>query len=297
VAPWTKITTTTTLTANAQYIADTTSGAFTATLPATPATGTVIVLQDGNDWGANNLTIARNGSTIEGIADNLALNLKNSLVWMVYDGSTWQVSSSAGPQGATGSTGVTGPTGPTGPTGATGLSVTGATGSTGPTGPTGPTGATGITGTGAVKQVVQTVKTDTFITTSTSYVDITGFSATITPSSASSKIMIAINLNVGIASDTYHGYFQLYRNGSLVSGSTGSGGSNPVIIHKNGNNYRDMDTHSMDFLDSPASTSAQTYKVVVKCQTSSGGTLINYCQLSDAWTPGGISTLTLYEVA
>jgi hypothetical protein len=109
--------------------------------------------------------------------------------------------------------------------------------------------------------------------------------------------MIAINLNVGIASDTYHGYFQLYRNGSLVSGSTGSGGSNPVIIHKNGNNYRDMDTHSMDFLDSPASTSAQTYKVVVKCQTSSGGTLINYCQLADAWTPGGISTLTLYEIA
>jgi hypothetical protein len=44
--------------------------------------------------------------------------------------------------------------------------------------------------TGKVLQVVQTTKTDTFTTTSTSFTDVTGLSVSITPSSASSKILI-----------------------------------------------------------------------------------------------------------
>ena len=43
---------------------------------------------------------------------------------------------------------------------------------------------------GAVLQVKQTEKTDTFTTTSTSFVDITGLSVTITPSSSSNKILV-----------------------------------------------------------------------------------------------------------
>ena len=148
--PWIRITTTATATANAQYIADTTGGAFTLTLPASPVTGTIVVVTDGGNWGTNNLTIGRNGSTIESIADNLILNISQSLVYLIYDGSTWQMASTAGPQGATGSTGPTGPQGSTGPAGPTGLTgTTGSTGPTGPTGitgPTGPTGATGFTG-------------------------------------------------------------------------------------------------------------------------------------------------------
>ena len=41
---------------------------------------------------------------------------------------------------------------------------------------------------GKILQVVQTFKNDSFSTTSTSYVDITGFSVTITTSSTSNKI-------------------------------------------------------------------------------------------------------------
>jgi hypothetical protein len=125
VAPWTRITTTTTATGNTQYIADTTSGAFTLTLPATPSIGTVVVIADGGNFGTNNLTVARNGSTIEGVADNLGINISQSLTTLLYDGTTWQVSTNAGPQGATGPTGAAGPTGPTG---ATGVGSTGATG-------------------------------------------------------------------------------------------------------------------------------------------------------------------------
>ena len=50
--------------------------------------------------------------------------------------------------------------------------------------------ANNINVTGNILQVVSTTKTDTFSTTSTSYVDITGLSVSITPTSTSSKIFI-----------------------------------------------------------------------------------------------------------
>lgn len=140
-APWTRVTSNYTATSNQQIIADTSTGAFTITLPGTPATGNVVRITDGYDWSANNLTVARNGSTIETAAENLVLNLKGVTVELIYDGGTWQVTATVGGVGATGLTGATGTIGLTGATGPTGN-----TGATGPTGPTGPTGATGVTG-------------------------------------------------------------------------------------------------------------------------------------------------------
>ena len=148
-APWSYITANTTAAANSQYIANTVGGAFTLTLPALPVTGTLVTVTDGGDWGVNNLTVARNGSTIEGQSEDVLLDLPQTLAYFIYTNNTWQVVTTAGSQGATG---VTGPTGPNGPTGATGVAgPTGPTGATGPqgatglTGPTGPTGATGAT--------------------------------------------------------------------------------------------------------------------------------------------------------
>ena len=51
--------------------------------------------------------------------------------------------------------------------------------------------------TGSILQVVSTTKTDTFTSTSTSMVDITGLSATITPSSTSSKILVMASVASG----------------------------------------------------------------------------------------------------
>ena len=97
---WTKITTATTATPFKQYLVDTTSAAFTVTLPAAPAAGDYVYFMDAGDWTTNNLTVARNGKTIEGTADDLVFNVKGILVQMVYDGATWQVASNIGPQGA-----------------------------------------------------------------------------------------------------------------------------------------------------------------------------------------------------
>ena len=117
---WTKITTTTTATTKKQYITDTTSAAFTVTLPAGPAIGDYVYFMDAGNWAINNLTVARNGSTIEASATDLVLDVRGLLVQLIYDGTTWQVASNIGPQGIQGVQGNTGSQGATGATGATG---------------------------------------------------------------------------------------------------------------------------------------------------------------------------------
>jgi hypothetical protein len=83
-------------------LADTSGGAFTVTLPATPATGAQVVVADsGSFWGTNNLTVARNGSTIGGLAQDLVCDITGASVQFVYDGSTWEVYAQIGGNGGT----------------------------------------------------------------------------------------------------------------------------------------------------------------------------------------------------
>lgn len=77
-------------------IADTASGVFTVFLPATPTTGAQVSIVDGNNWGINNLTVGRNGSTIEGLSEDLVLDIASVSVQFIYDGTTWEVFAQAG---------------------------------------------------------------------------------------------------------------------------------------------------------------------------------------------------------
>jgi hypothetical protein len=73
-------------------LANTSGGAFTVTLPTTPATGAQVVVADtGHTWEANNLTINRNSSTIENLAENLICDLNGVSLQLVYTGATWKV--------------------------------------------------------------------------------------------------------------------------------------------------------------------------------------------------------------
>ena len=112
---WSLITSTTTLDIESQYIIDTSAGSFSVSLPASPNLGDQIVIQDGGNFSTHNLTVLRNGSTIEGISDNLIIDVYNTLISLVYNGSTWKISSNVGSMGATGPSG-----GPVGASGATG---------------------------------------------------------------------------------------------------------------------------------------------------------------------------------
>lgn len=84
----------TTYTAEAgdRIAANTAGGAFTITLPATPSADDIVeFIDENNTFNLQNLTIARNGSTIEDVADDLVADVSGSNFYCQYDGSTWRV--------------------------------------------------------------------------------------------------------------------------------------------------------------------------------------------------------------
>ena len=79
---------------------------------------------------------------------------------------------------------------------------------------------TGTPNRGKVLQVVQTTKTDTFYSSSgETWYDVTGMSASITPSSSSNKILVQFNL--GKISGLNNNAFRITRNGSVMTAGLG----------------------------------------------------------------------------
>ena len=75
-----------------RILANTSAGAFTITLPSAPITGSEVYIADGNNFSTANVTIARNGKTIDKTAEDLVLDIGGAAVQLVYDGtSNWAV--------------------------------------------------------------------------------------------------------------------------------------------------------------------------------------------------------------
>jgi len=67
------------------YFVNTTSGAITVTLPASPSAGDIVAVSDYAGTAAtNNITIARNGSNIEGLAENAVINSTREARTYIY---------------------------------------------------------------------------------------------------------------------------------------------------------------------------------------------------------------------
>ena len=112
---------------------------------------------------------------------------------------------------------------------------------------------------GAVLQVKSTTKTDAFTTTSTSFVDVTGVSQAITPTSASNLVLVIVSGMTGLS--TGDGWrINLVRGTTAIGQSTGSGGTNQTISPNISVNTI-AQPFTISFLDSPATTSATTYKI------------------------------------
>lgn len=89
---WTSRTSAYTAVAGDRISTDTRVAAFTITLPASPANFTEIVFADHyNQWATRNLTIARNGQNIEGLAEDLVCNVAGLQITLRYEGTTWRV--------------------------------------------------------------------------------------------------------------------------------------------------------------------------------------------------------------
>ena len=129
----------------------------------------------------------------------------------------------------------------------------------------GDSGGTAVTtATQKILQVVQSVKTDTASVGGATFADI-GLSASITPSSSSSKILVQVQANTG-ASAGFSMKTRLMRDSTAIHIGDAAG-SRPRASTENTGTYSTGTPSynsfpvSIIFLDSPSTTSAVTYKV------------------------------------
>ena len=145
--------------------------------------------------------------------------------------------------------------------------------------------------------VIQTIysllpSTSGITTTSTSFVT-TGHTLTITPRYSTSKILLTVS---AYCYNTYTGWgsaYTIYRNGSnvvsvagntVLGGQRGDSNSNPMAFNMN-----------LMYVDSPASTSAQTYTVYVLSNNATNTTY--YPTAAGSFVGSSVATLVAQEIS
>ena len=155
---------------------------------------------------------------------------------------------------------------------------------------------------GGIIQVKSATKTDTFTKASnTSFQDVPGLSVSITPTRSDSKILILYDMGWGSNSGPCS--CRLMRDSTPIKIGDANGNKTRVtgqMHHAGSNDQYDIEQVSGTFLDSPATTSAVTYKMQVGTPYSSSYTLfVNYHQEESdlAWVGRSASTITVMEVS
>lgn len=135
---------------------------------------------------------------------------------------------------------------------------------------------------GTVLQVVSTSTATNTSMSSGTYAAITNLTASITPTSATSKILIIVNVNIYSSATGGEAAITVYRNGADLTGGSGFAdvytGSSDLIMQA-----------PMTYLDSPATTSSTTYAAYMKRTQGAGAVQSNL--------RGTTSTITLMEIA
>jgi hypothetical protein len=151
---------------------------------------------------------------------------------------------------------------------------------------------------GKVLQVVSTTVTTASSIASYIATDIPSLSVSITPSSASNKILVLYKIQYANPSGN-NGTINLVRNGTNIAmGNAGQGGDDCTIsiCVANSNNYWSLEAGG-SFLDSPSSTSALTYKFQTTSNDGAGIFYFNRTGRNLGADANGISTITVMEIA
>ena len=150
---------------------------------------------------------------------------------------------------------------------------------------------------GKILQVVQTTKIDTQSIQSQTFTDVSGMSVTITPSSASSKILVMFSISLATSS---YGMINLVRGSTdIFKGNSTGSRVNCTVAAITQNSY-ECETYSHTFLDSPNTTSATTYKLTAALPHNANYIMYVNRVVSDAdynYIPRPVSSITVMEVA
>jgi hypothetical protein len=157
---------------------------------------------------------------------------------------------------------------------------------------------------GIGSNLVQTVKTDTFSTTSTSYTNVTGLSAAITPTSTTSRILALLHISGSIQQQEGSGTVNVRltdgTNTSEVGTSDGSRSQSSVAIARDATSNSNGVTHSaMAWLYTPGVATEVTITAQIFRGGTAGTAFVNRSPSDDngAATTRTVSSLTLIEVA
>jgi len=158
-----------------------------------------------------------------------------------------------------------------------------------------PTDGVPTGGGGGIVQIKQTVvSVHTFNTTSTSKVDMTGMTVSITPKFNTSKILISSHLTYG--GNNFNFYCDLLRGSTRLFIPTSGNNACTMSLCGVTNTTYQMINSSFQFLDEPATTSAVTYKLQIACQ-SGGEFYLNRARRNASQDSVCSSTITAMEVS
>ena len=151
-----------------------------------------------------------------------------------------------------------------------------------------------VSGSGKILQVVLAEKKDPASVTGTTFGSV--FTAPITPSSATSKVLILASLNVSAASSNAV-FVRLTKSGSIILQGDAASTRTRVTSNAYSNQPSQMLASTVLYLDSPASTSALTYEIEI-ASSGSGAVYLNRSatDTDSSAFPRAASTILLMEV-
>jgi hypothetical protein len=114
---------------------------------------------------------------------------------------------------------------------------------------------------GKVLQVVTAFKDDTFAAADAAYNDITGLSVSITPSSATSKVLVMMTVTGSHQPTIADAVLRLVRGATAIGVAASAGNRTLATVSLMAESTTSTDSTAFTFLDSPATTAATTYKV------------------------------------
>ena len=156
---------------------------------------------------------------------------------------------------------------------------------------------------GKILQVKQTVKSDIFSDSGTTYVDITGLTVSITPTSSSNKILVSSSICFGAANNGYLAV-RLFRNSTVIAQPTTATGNQQNCTFSVGVPYDaageyKLYTVSYQFLDDAQDTNAHVYKYqMANFVVGTQNFYVNrsYNDTNYSYIHRGVSTITAMEV-
>ena len=157
-----------------------------------------------------------------------------------------------------------------------------------------------LTAPGHVIQVQSVAKTNRFSTTSTSITDVTGLAVTITPKFANSKILVRGFINTSTTNASFCSVLLARDSTQIFQGDLDGVRPQATAMSYEEQNTGVQSSHAPEFLDSPATTSAITYKFQVRVGSGGGAMYVNRSARHDNYATYDMTTassITVMEIA